>query len=367
MAAPLAQASFDVVVEADQPTAFARLSGDWNPLHTDAEYARGTPYGRPVLHGAFAAGLVSRMAGMHLPGRACLLHGIRLRFVAPVLPPVTLRVFARQVSGGEQAGTVEVSITDAADGRQYVQASYDFGLHETTAVDAPVAPRATTTGDGPAVLVTGATGALGSALLGMLGGRGIGLSRSGGDGLLSASDPEGLEAALAGRRVEAVVHAGWPMPDNMRLTKLSDPAAAVGHHVAAPLTEMIELAQLVSRVGAPGACLVLIGSTFAEPGRHGFRTPLYGLAKSMIPTLARILALELGAADKRCAALVFDVLAGGMNKSMGAAQRQMHADRSPSGELATPEDAARQVMWLLDNRSTLVSGATITVSGGALP
>lgn len=44
---------------------FAMLSGDWNPLHTDAEAARTTPYGQRIAHGllvlSMASGLTERL------------------------------------------------------------------------------------------------------------------------------------------------------------------------------------------------------------------------------------------------------------------------------------------------------------------
>lgn len=32
---------------------FAMLSGDWNPIHTDDEFARAGLYGKRVMHGLF--------------------------------------------------------------------------------------------------------------------------------------------------------------------------------------------------------------------------------------------------------------------------------------------------------------------------
>lgn len=44
---------------------FAMLSGDWNPLHTDAEVAKASPYGQRIAHGllvlSMASGLTERL------------------------------------------------------------------------------------------------------------------------------------------------------------------------------------------------------------------------------------------------------------------------------------------------------------------
>ena len=52
------------VTEADV-VAFAGLSGDWTPLHTDAVYAASQPFGKRVAHGllglAIASGLAARL------------------------------------------------------------------------------------------------------------------------------------------------------------------------------------------------------------------------------------------------------------------------------------------------------------------
>ncbi|MBV9245761.1 MAG: MaoC family dehydratase [Methylobacteriaceae bacterium] len=38
---------------------FADISGDHSPIHVDADYARSTPYGRRIAHGALLLGLLS--------------------------------------------------------------------------------------------------------------------------------------------------------------------------------------------------------------------------------------------------------------------------------------------------------------------
>ncbi len=41
---------------------FAGITGDWNTIHTDAEYARTTPFGQRVAHGLLIMGVISGLA-----------------------------------------------------------------------------------------------------------------------------------------------------------------------------------------------------------------------------------------------------------------------------------------------------------------
>jgi 3-hydroxybutyryl-CoA dehydratase len=49
------------VTEADV-VAFAALSGDWNPMHTDAEFASNHPFGQRVAHGLLVLSIASGLA-----------------------------------------------------------------------------------------------------------------------------------------------------------------------------------------------------------------------------------------------------------------------------------------------------------------
>jgi len=63
------------ITEADVVN-FAALSGDWNQLHTDAEYASGTPFGARIAHGLLgltvASGLGARLGFMEGTAEAFL-------------------------------------------------------------------------------------------------------------------------------------------------------------------------------------------------------------------------------------------------------------------------------------------------------
>lgn len=83
---------FEVEVTAGMIAKFLDITGDSNPLHTDAEFARAAGYQGPVAYGMLTASFYSTLVGVYLPGRYVLLHGIDAFFVAPVFAGDTLTV-----------------------------------------------------------------------------------------------------------------------------------------------------------------------------------------------------------------------------------------------------------------------------------
>ena len=64
--------------------AFARASGDMNPVHLDEAYASTTTFGRRIAHGMLTASLVSAVLGNDLPGPGTVYLSQELKFKAPV-------------------------------------------------------------------------------------------------------------------------------------------------------------------------------------------------------------------------------------------------------------------------------------------
>jgi acyl dehydratase len=92
------------VTEADV-VAFAGLSGDYNPLHTDEEFARNGPFGRRIGHGvltlAILTGLWDRLG--FLSGSVEAFYGIdKLRFTRPVFFGDSLQATVKVVDKKER-------------------------------------------------------------------------------------------------------------------------------------------------------------------------------------------------------------------------------------------------------------------------
>src|ERR1700737_3249983 len=103
------------ITEADVH-AFARTSGDANPLHVDTEYARQSNFAGPVVHGAFQVGLASALIGMRLPGRTVLLASVNAKFPAPLYYPCRVSVSGQIASWNLQsrAGSLKVTVREVA-------------------------------------------------------------------------------------------------------------------------------------------------------------------------------------------------------------------------------------------------------------
>jgi 3-hydroxybutyryl-CoA dehydratase len=89
--------------------AFAELSGDFNPVHLDDEFARTTRFGRRIAHGMLGASLISTVLGTKLPGQGAIYLSQTLQFLAPVFPgdTVTAKVRVTKIKEGKPILTLE--------------------------------------------------------------------------------------------------------------------------------------------------------------------------------------------------------------------------------------------------------------------
>jgi acyl dehydratase len=70
-----------------------RLSGDWNPLHADPEFAKMAGFDRPILHGLCSYGITCKAVVDHcLGGEVGRVSSYRTRFAGVFFPGETMRV-----------------------------------------------------------------------------------------------------------------------------------------------------------------------------------------------------------------------------------------------------------------------------------
>jgi NAD(P)-dependent dehydrogenase (short-subunit alcohol dehydrogenase family) len=371
------------ITESDILT-FAGNSGDWNPLHVDAAYAQGSNYGARIAHGAFQVGLASALIGMHLPGRSVLLGSVNARFPSPLLFPCRVRVRGEITAWDRElnAGQLRVSVLESGGRTPTTEVVMGFTLHEARqAVAAVPATTGARTPDAPAVLVTGAAGGIGAALVRNLSARYHVLAltnrRPLPEDLLAspnvtevradlgdASLGERITPALGGRPLFGVVHAAWPGAPHGGLLQCDDDV--LHQQIAFGSTYLVRLARLLfSCAGEQGGRLVALGSIFGS-ARPAFNLGAYSVGKGILESTVRLLAPEMARKQVTVNAVCPSFVAIGMNGRADERQQRQEKARVPLGRLCTAEDIWGAVDYLLSPSGAFVSGQILGLSGGQL-
>ncbi|MFJ6935862.1 MaoC/PaaZ C-terminal domain-containing protein [Streptomyces sp. NPDC101132] len=91
-----------------------RLSGDWNPLHADPEFAKMAGFDKPILHGLCSYGMTLKaVVDTLLDGDVSRVRSYRTRFAGIVFPGETLRIRMWREPGRIQVAVTAVDRDDA--------------------------------------------------------------------------------------------------------------------------------------------------------------------------------------------------------------------------------------------------------------
>lgn len=102
------KASFTKTITEADIIIYAGLTGDFNPIHIDAEYAKTTRFGERIAHGTIALGLIAPVVGMKLPGMGSILLHQEAKFTAPVKIGDTITAEAEVVEKIEENKSVKL-------------------------------------------------------------------------------------------------------------------------------------------------------------------------------------------------------------------------------------------------------------------
>jgi 3-hydroxybutyryl-CoA dehydratase len=109
-------AEFSKTVSETDVYLFAGVVGDFNPAHVNEEYAKGTFFKTRIAHGMLAAGFVSSVIGMQLPGPGTVYISQDLKFLAPVRigDTITARVEVTEVIAEKNRVKLTTTCTNQA-------------------------------------------------------------------------------------------------------------------------------------------------------------------------------------------------------------------------------------------------------------
>jgi 3-hydroxybutyryl-CoA dehydratase len=93
---------------------FAEVSGDFNPIHLDEEFAAETRFGRRIAHGMLSGAFISAVLGYEFKERKIVYLSQTLKFVAPVFigDTVTATATVTHIREDKPIATLETVCTN---------------------------------------------------------------------------------------------------------------------------------------------------------------------------------------------------------------------------------------------------------------
>ena len=123
---------FQVTVTAEMMRKFREISGDCNPLHTDPDFANQRKFPGIVVYGLLTTSFYSTLAGVYLPGKFCLLHGVAVEFARPAYVGDQLTVRGEVTYLNESCRQAQISaLINSQDGLRISRAKITVGVHES--------------------------------------------------------------------------------------------------------------------------------------------------------------------------------------------------------------------------------------------
>ena len=106
--------SFDVTVTEKMMELFLSVSNDSNPLHNDLEFAKEHGFDNKVVYGLLTTSFISKLVGVLLPGKYCLIQGIETKFLKPVYVGDHLKIIGvvKDLHSSVKRATIDVTINN---------------------------------------------------------------------------------------------------------------------------------------------------------------------------------------------------------------------------------------------------------------
>lgn len=91
---------------------FAKVTGDNNPVHIDAEYAAKSQFRKPIMHGMLGAALFSKVFGTLFPGEGTIYLKQSLQFLKPMYvdTPYEATFTVKEVNKDKNRAVIETII-----------------------------------------------------------------------------------------------------------------------------------------------------------------------------------------------------------------------------------------------------------------
>jgi 3-oxoacyl-[acyl-carrier protein] reductase len=385
--------SISRTITADDVATFARLSGDYNALHVDDEFAARTEFEQRVVHGFLHASLLSTLVGMKIPGHGALYLSQSFDFTHPVFigDTVEARGVIEKIETGTRILTIATEITNQH-GDRVLKGTATVKVLRLTTEDAAMADSlkpqfSDTLLKNRTALVTGASRGIGRAIAAILCDHGAHvyvnyrtseqaalslvseLTKRGGSASMvkadvtQADDAARLVLEVGNERgLDILINNAGPKIKSGPFETLGWADMHLAHEQIVGSVFHITKAALPALKASTGRIVNVLSS--AALGRTAHNWLPYVSAKAALLGMSKNLAQELGPKGVRVNMVSPSMTETDLTAEVPDRIRQMMVSRTPLRRLATPEDVAGTVLFLVSPYADFITGENLLVTGG---
>jgi 3-oxoacyl-[acyl-carrier protein] reductase len=383
--------SLSRTITAEDVVAFARLSGDYNALHLDEEFAARTEFAQRVVHGFLSASLLSTLVGMRVPGHGALYLSQSIEFAKPVYVGDTVEAHAtvEKIDVETRVVTLRTEIRKPKDqcvlrGSAQVKVLRLAEEEPQTATAPPISGKLLS---GRVALVTGASRGIGRAVALLFAQHGakvwINYNRSqaaaeslerqisSGGGWCRTMKADVTNPEQVGSLVQNVAH-----EDGLHiLVNNAGPKIKSGsfdsfgwEDIAGAFDDIVGSAFRVTKAALPalartqGNIITILSAAALGRTAHGWLP--YVVSKSALLALSKNLAQEVGPKGVRSNVISPSMVDTDLVANVPDRVRQMMVSRTPLRRLATPDDVAGAALLLASPYASFITGENLLVTGG---
>jgi 3-oxoacyl-[acyl-carrier protein] reductase len=229
----------------------------------------------------------------------------------------------------------------------------------------------------PIVLVTGASGGVGSAIVDALAQDYFVVAMTRSHGLRSADSnvaqlqadlsddgwTEAFRGLLAGKPLFGIVHAAWPGQPAGSLLQTDD--SVIEQQLSFAASRTIALARFLFANSAGSGRMIALSSVVATL-KPVLSLAAYSLGKAALEHTVKLLAPELARKQITINAISPSFIATGMNRQSTDRQQMKERALIPMGRLCEGGDVTALVRYLLSADASFVSGQVIGLAGAQL-
>ena len=371
---------------------FASLSGDYNDLHVNDEYAARTDFSQRVVHGFLHASLLSTLVGMKIPGRDALYLSQTIEFTSPVFIGDTVEARGTITKVDEITRTITMDTIITTQNGDVVLRGVAKANVLRMKENQPAPVKGVTTSmsellSGKTALVTGASRGIGRAIALTLADHGASVwinyhrSEQAANELASEINTRGgsanvvkcdvtnkdevskmIEAVCAKGDLDILINNAGPkiVSSGFKDLEWDDMQAAYENIVGASFNSI--QAALPHLKESKGKIVNVL--TSAVLGRTAHNWLPYVSAKSALLGMSKNLAQELGPSGITVNMVSPTMVDTDLTSNVPDRIRQMMVSHTPLRRMATVDDVAKAVLFLASPYADFVTGDNLLVTGG---